>query len=73
MEHEDTVSCVAITEDNKYIVSGSHDKNLLIWCLETGVVEHRLQGHSHHVTVVKVTLDGTVAVSGWFMMKFALS
>lgn len=64
MEHEGTVNSVALTESNRHVVTASDDKSLIIWSLETGLVEHRLQGHTDCVTVVKVTADGCTAISG---------
>lgn len=64
VEHEDVVSCVGVTDGNQYVISGSYDKRLLVWCLDTGEVEHQLIGHTDHVTSVKITRDGTIAISG---------
>jgi WD40 repeat protein len=55
-----------VADGNQFIVSGSHDKRLLIWSLETGEVEHQLIGHTDYVTAVKITKDGTIAISGKF-------
>lgn len=32
--HDDVVSCVAVSPDGKYIVSGSCDKTIKIWGVE---------------------------------------
>ncbi len=34
--HNDTVSSVAVTNDNRYIVSGSSDKSIKIWEFNSG-------------------------------------
>lgn len=63
--HTDHVTCAAVAITNKSIVaSGSRDSNVIIWDMETGSDEHTLQGHLGYVTNVKLTGDGTVAVSG---------
>ena len=58
------ITCIAISENNSHLVSGSHDKRLLVWGLSTGAVEHQLIGHTDAVTCVKLTSDGTTAISG---------
>jgi WD40 repeat protein len=46
------------------VVSGSNDKTVRVWDLETGLGERRLEGHTDEVTAVVVTPDGRRAVSG---------
>jgi len=62
--HDDIISCVAITDNNQSVVSGSRDNGLLVWNLSTGTVEQELLGHSDQVTTVKVSKDGSIAISG---------
>ena len=64
MEHEDKVSCAAVSEGNRHVISGSHDRRLLVWGLSTGAVEHQLVGHTNVVSTIKITQDATIAVSG---------
>ena len=64
VEHKDVVSCVVVTDGNRSVVSGSHDTRLLVWNMQAGDVEHQLIGHTDHVTAVRVTADGHIAVSG---------
>ena len=64
VEHEDIVMCAAVTESNRFVLSGSKDKRLLVWGLSTGAVERQLIGHTGHVTCVKVTRDSSTAISG---------
>ena len=64
VEHEDIVSCVAVADGNRCVVSGSHDTRLLVWNLQTGDVEYQLLGHTGHVTAVRLTKDGSTAISG---------
>ncbi|KOB74053.1 Uncharacterized protein OBRU01_09693, partial [Operophtera brumata] len=45
------------------VVSGSWDCNLIVWDINTGSDLHLLSGHLGKVTCVKVTGDGTIAVS----------
>ena len=43
--HYMTVSSVAISEDGKWVVSGSDDKTVKLWNLETGDCTHTFEGH----------------------------
>jgi hypothetical protein len=62
--HSDEVSSVAFSWDGKRVVSGSVDKTVRIWNLETEVEEKRLKGHSNPVCSVAISLDGRRVVSG---------
>jgi WD40 repeat protein len=63
--HSDHVTCVAVSILNKsLVVSGSRDANLIVWDINTGNDIHVLTGHLGYVTCVKVTGDGSLAVSG---------
>jgi WD40 repeat protein len=62
--HSDSVRAVAVTADGKRAISGSWDKTLKLWNLETGEELFTLKGHSHLVSAVAVTADGKRAISG---------
>jgi len=62
--HTDVVESVAITPDGRRAVSGSHDKTLRVWDLQTGQCLRILKGHTHQVRSVAITPDGRRAVSG---------
>ncbi|CAJ0960812.1 unnamed protein product, partial [Mesorhabditis belari] len=51
-----------VSDDGKYIVSGSNDQTVRVWCCQTGVQRHVLQGHTGGVTCI--SLHGTTLVSG---------
>ncbi len=61
--HESGVLCVAITPDGKKIVSGSRDKTIRIWDLETGKELKVLSGHTDAVYSVAITPNGKQIVS----------
>jgi WD40 repeat protein len=61
--HMDRVNTVALTPDGRRAVSGSVDRTLRVWDLETGEILHTLRGHTFCVNAVSVTLDGCRAVS----------
>ena len=62
--HKSCVNSVAISSDNKYIVSGSHDKTIKIWSLKTGLLINTLAGHSSSVNSVVISSDNKLLVSG---------
>jgi WD40 repeat protein len=53
-----------LTEDGSFAVSGSDDRTVKMWDLETGREVRSLEGHQGAVHSVKVTPDGLYAVSG---------
>ena len=61
--HTDSVRCVAVTTDNKYIVTGSSDKTIRIWDLNDKRQECILQGHGDTVNMIVVTRDNRYIVS----------
>ena len=62
--HTADVFSVAVSPDNRHVVSGSYDKTVQIWNLSTGEEEHLFPGHSEWVTTVAVSPDNRHIVSG---------
>jgi WD40 repeat protein len=60
--HTGWVCSVALSPDGKHIVSGSEDKAIRIWDVETGEQLRTLQGHRHHVP--SIATNGRHVVSG---------
>ena len=58
-DHTDSVTSVAFSQDGSRVVSGSHDKTVLIWNVMTGEVENELKGHIYVVTSVAFSQDGS--------------
>ena len=48
--HGDTISCLAITKDNKYIFSGSYDGSVRIWNLQE-------EGNKRKEYVLRITSE----------------
>ena len=61
--HAGPVLCLAITPDGQTAVSGSTDKTLKVWDLNTGKCRSTLIGHADSVWGVAVTPDGGTIVS----------
>ena len=53
--HPSTVFAVAITSNGKKLVSGSEDKTIIIWDVESGEKIKILKGHSSSVRSVAIT------------------
>jgi WD40 repeat protein len=62
--HRDAINAVAVTPDGRRAVSGSIDRTLRLWDLETGQTLRMLEGHTDSVRAVAVTPDGRHALSG---------
>jgi WD40 repeat protein len=62
--HSDDVTAVALTSDGRRVVSGSRDKTLCVWDLESGQLIRTLHGHTREIGTVALTVDGRWIVSG---------
>jgi hypothetical protein len=61
--HSNWVRAVAITPDNKQVVSASSDNTLKLWDVATGEELATLTGHSDSVNAVAITPDNKQVVS----------
>ena len=67
--HSSTVNTVAVTTDNKFVISGSgnygeSDNTIRIWNLIQKTQETVFPGHSKEVISVAVTSDNKCVISG---------
>jgi WD40 repeat protein len=62
--HSEQVNSVAFSPDGKYLASGSRDKTIKLWDVETQREVKTLQGHSWSVTSVAFSPDGKHIASG---------
>jgi small GTP-binding protein len=61
--HDNQVNSVAISSDDKFIVSSSSDNTVRIWEVETGECLKVLEGHSTLVSRVVISSDDKLIVS----------
>jgi WD40 repeat protein len=62
--HTAEVLCVAISPRSPVLASGSHDKTIKLWHLETGELIGTLTGHFDSVNAVAFSSDGHFLASG---------
>ncbi|KAG1896010.1 WD40-repeat-containing domain protein [Suillus fuscotomentosus] len=63
-DHKDVVRAVAVFPDKRRMITGSYDKTLRLWDLETGVVWKKMEGHSSGVFALTISRDGKIIASG---------
>ncbi|NTW53848.1 MAG: TIR domain-containing protein [Chlorobaculum sp.] len=64
--HTGLVKSVAVSPDGTWAVSGSRDKAVKIWDLETAQCRATLEGHTNDVNSVAITPNGKRILSGSF-------
>ncbi|EKM58914.1 uncharacterized protein PHACADRAFT_86507, partial [Phanerochaete carnosa HHB-10118-sp] len=61
--HTDNVRSLSFSPNNQTLVSGSNDKNAIVWDVRSGHVLLRLEGHSGRVTIVTYAPHGALIVT----------
>ena len=62
--HSSIVKCLAFSSDGTSLVSGSYDKTVKLWDVQTGGVVKTFHGHTHNVCSVSISADSTMIASG---------
>ncbi|MBD2692711.1 WD40 repeat domain-containing protein [Anabaena catenula] len=62
--HSHIVSSLAISSDAKFLLSGSRDKTIKVWNLETGKLIHTLKSHRDGVYAVALSPNEQIIASG---------
>lgn len=63
-EHTDRITSVAISPDGQTLVSGSNDKTIKIWQLNTGKLIRSFKGDSGAISSVAISGDGNFLAAG---------
>jgi WD40 repeat protein/energy-coupling factor transporter ATP-binding protein EcfA2 len=64
--HDGSVYSVSFSSDGKTLATGSEDKTIKLWNVETGQEIRTLTGHNDHVSSVSFSPDGkTLATGSW--------
>ncbi|HCF27228.1 MAG TPA: hypothetical protein DEV81_08500 [Cyanobacteria bacterium UBA11049] len=63
-EHTDRITAVAISPDGQTLVSGSNDKTIKIWQLNTGKLIRSFKGDSGAISSVAISADGNFLAAG---------
>jgi WD40 repeat protein len=62
--HDNSVRSVSFSPDGKTLASGSQDKTIKLWNLETGKEIRTLKGHNDYVNSISFSPDGKTLASG---------
>jgi len=62
--HDKPVNAVAVSPDGKVVASGSSDRTIKLWALQTGELVTTLVGHSDSVNCLAISPDGKLLASG---------
>jgi WD40 repeat protein len=62
--HSDSITSIAFSPDSKYLASGSQDKTVKLWSVESQKEVTSLLGHNNKITSVTFSPDGKYLASG---------
>ena len=62
--HSDWIRAIAFSPDGKYLVSGSNDRTVRLWDLQTGQLIRLFKGHKQRVKCIQISEDGKLIISG---------
>jgi len=64
--HSSPLNCVALSQDNSYVVSGNQDSTIIVHSTKTGIVEYRADNvFANGVYGLCYLLNGSLVACGW--------
>ena len=70
--HTGWVRCLVFSPDGMSLVSGSHDKTVKLWDVQTGGTVKTFHGHTDRIVSVSISTDNSMIASGSWDMTFRL-
>ncbi|MEG4082768.1 WD40 repeat domain-containing protein [Microcoleus sp. POL10_C6] len=64
--HRDLITALAVTPDNKRVISGSNDQTIRVWDMQTGNLLSILSGHQEQVSSIALSSNGKLLISSSF-------
>ena len=61
--HSDWIRAIAFSTNGKYLVSGSNDRTVRLWDLQTGQLIRLLKGHKQRVKCIQISENGKLIIS----------
>jgi WD40 repeat protein len=62
--HENSANCVAFSPDGRLLATGSADRTIRIWNVDTGDVKHVISAHRDEIDSLAFSPDGRTIASG---------
>jgi WD40 repeat protein len=62
--HSDQINSIAVARNNRFIITGSSDKTIIVWDLIKGKEIKKFVGHDWRISSVDISFDSKYMVSG---------
>ncbi len=62
--HTAAITSLAMSDNRKFIVTGSQDATACIWDAKTGALLHKLQHHNNPITALDISLNNKLVATG---------
>ena len=62
--HSNPISCLAVTQQSQYLLTGSEDTTIIVWDMQELIIKRRICEHIAPVLTLTLALNNSVIVSG---------